>query len=225
MNRSQKEYDNVLSKDLMQYQFQNFMSPQAQAASYARAGFNPALAMGPGGSGAFATPQPSFAPGVPQQIQGIDFNQAPLNDALREKTNSEKGKLDQEKEGQMLDNMTKLQESLARIEEALSKAGLNVKQKDVLEAQKNEILVNLKTLDARNNAELNKTTSEAALNEARERYTIAQYDYQQVLNQFAPEQQRAIISEVYAHSGELRAAAADHNEQEPENRNFYGYGL
>lgn len=72
LGRSTKDYEQGLSKDLMQYQFQNFMSPAAQAASYARAGFNPALALGPGGSGAFATPSPSYSPTPIPLMSGID---------------------------------------------------------------------------------------------------------------------------------------------------------
>lgn len=70
--RSAKEYEQGLAKELMQYQYQNFMSPSAQAHSYAMAGMNPALAMGPGGSGAFATPSPSYSPTPIPMLSGID---------------------------------------------------------------------------------------------------------------------------------------------------------
>lgn len=111
LSRDAKDYENSLAKDLMQYQFQNFMSPQAQAMSYARAGFNPALAMGPGGSGAFASPSPSFSPSPISFVSGI----GEMANAVQAIANAKKAGA--ETEGQVLENKV-LEGSLKeRIEE------------------------------------------------------------------------------------------------------------
>lgn len=111
LSRDAKDYEQSLAKDLMQYQFQNFMSPQAQAMSYAKAGFNPALAMGPGGSGAFASPSPSFSPSPISFVSGIGEMAAAVQAIANAK------KAGAETEGQLLENKV-LEGSLKdRIEE------------------------------------------------------------------------------------------------------------
>lgn len=72
MNRENMSYQTAQAKELMRYQYDNFMSPYAQAKSYADAGISPAQAFGSGGSGQLATPSPSFPSSIPVQIAGVD---------------------------------------------------------------------------------------------------------------------------------------------------------
>lgn len=71
LSRDAKDYEQGLAKDLMQYQFQNFMSPYAQAMSYAKAGISPSQAFGAGGPGQLATPQPSYSPSPISFVSGV----------------------------------------------------------------------------------------------------------------------------------------------------------
>ena len=59
------------AKELMDYEWQKYKSPFAQVQALAKAGLNPAVALGQGGSGFSATPNPSMPSSTPPQIGGI----------------------------------------------------------------------------------------------------------------------------------------------------------
>ena len=59
------------SKDLMRYQWDNFMSPAAQVREMAKAGLNPAAMFGDG-KGAFASPSAAMPSSIPVQMGGVD---------------------------------------------------------------------------------------------------------------------------------------------------------
>ena len=59
------------SKDLMRYQWDNFMSPAAQVREMAKAGLNPAAMFGDG-KGAFASPSVAMPSSIPVQMGGVD---------------------------------------------------------------------------------------------------------------------------------------------------------
>lgn len=59
------------SKDLMRYQWDNFMSPAAQVREMAKAGLNPAAMFGDG-KGAFASPSVAMPSSIPVQLGGVD---------------------------------------------------------------------------------------------------------------------------------------------------------
>lgn len=59
------------SKDLMDYQWQNFMSPKAQVNAMAQAGLNPASLLGEG-KGSFASPSVAMPSSIPVQLGGVD---------------------------------------------------------------------------------------------------------------------------------------------------------
>ena len=58
---------NKAAKELMDYQWEKYQSPEAQVRSMAKAGLNPASL---GEKGGFASPSPSL-PGMPVQLDGI----------------------------------------------------------------------------------------------------------------------------------------------------------
>ena len=70
-NRSSIASQVEASKDLMKYQWDNFMSPRAQVNSMAAAGINPAVALGQGGTGFSASPSVGMPSSSPPQISGI----------------------------------------------------------------------------------------------------------------------------------------------------------
>ena len=59
------------SKDLMRYQWDNFMSPAAQVREMAKAGLNPAAMFGEG-KGSFASPSVAMPSSIPVQMGGVD---------------------------------------------------------------------------------------------------------------------------------------------------------
>lgn len=67
IGRSNMDAQVKRSKELMQYEWEHFKSPQAQVSALAAAGINPAVALGQGGSGFTATPTPSMPsnPNIP----------------------------------------------------------------------------------------------------------------------------------------------------------------
>lgn len=77
------------SKDLMDYQWKNFTSPQAQVRSVAAAGLNPAAVLSEG-KGSFASPSVSMPTVSPVQMDGVDT----LANYLVAKTQAEKNKVD-----------------------------------------------------------------------------------------------------------------------------------
>ena len=60
-----------MAKDLMNYQWEHFQSPKAQAQAMAAAGINPAVAFGQGGSGFTATPSPTMPSSSPPTFGGM----------------------------------------------------------------------------------------------------------------------------------------------------------
>ena len=61
------------SKELLDYQWKNFQSPEAQVRSMAAAGLNPAATLG--GHGSFAAPSASLPSTAPVQVDGVSVHQ------------------------------------------------------------------------------------------------------------------------------------------------------
>lgn len=70
VNRSNMRASADIAKDLMDYQWENFQSPRAQSQSMRKAGLNPAVAFGQGGSGKFTSPSVAL-PTMPPANLGL----------------------------------------------------------------------------------------------------------------------------------------------------------
>ena len=200
-----------INREQAEWQWKHFSSPEAQVRALSDVGMSPATVFGAGGSGQFAAPQTGDVSHAPIMSGGIDINNALNLEAQRQLAESQAKKNDAEAETSRLNNITVLQENLAKIDEMLSKKDVNDAQKELLLKQREEVIVNLETLGEKNVAEIGRTKSEQALNESRSRLVDAQIAFQQVLNEFAPAQQRAILEQYHAHSSELLAAAREHD--------------
>lgn len=146
------------AKDMMDYQWKNFQSPQAQVNALAAAGINPAVALGQGGTGAFASPSPSMPSSVPVAVDGVanmlsSLTQLKKVDKENElvdqeiyKTLAEKGLIDEQRHGQAIANTIAFQygdkEAAAKVANLGAQAALAASQKDNVEAEK--LLVDLK---------------------------------------------------------------------------------
>lgn len=71
LNRSSMADQIAASEELMDYEWNKFKSPKAQVQALFKAGINPAVALGQGGSGFSATPSPTMPTSVPPLIGGI----------------------------------------------------------------------------------------------------------------------------------------------------------
>lgn len=146
------------AKEMMDYQWDKFGSPKAQVNALAAAGINPAVALGQGGTGAFAQPLDSMPSSVPVQIDNV----APMLSSLTQlkkvdkdnelvdqqiyKTLSEKNLIDEQRHGQNIANIILREygdkEAAARIANLGGQTALYAAEKDFTKA--NESLIKLK---------------------------------------------------------------------------------
>lgn len=144
------------SKELLDYQWKNYQSPEAQVRSMAAAGLNPAATLG--GHGSFSAPAASLPTSAPVQVDGVSDVLSSLtqlkkvdkdNELVDQeiyKTLAEKGLIDEQRHGQVVAN-TILEaygdkEAAARIANLGGQTALYASQQDLNKA--NESLVNLK---------------------------------------------------------------------------------
>lgn len=148
------------SKELMNYQWENFGSPEAQVKSLAKAGLNPVAMFGQN-SGAVSSPSPAMPSSVPFQVDGIESignfiksladakksgAEMPLIDAEIEKALAEKNLTQVKTDAQKLANLIQVQygdkEKAANIANLYANAQLALSSKDLNEAEK--VLTELK---------------------------------------------------------------------------------
>lgn len=139
------------SKELMKYQWDNFLSPKAQVESMAAAGLNPAVTLG--GHGSFASPQ-SVMPSsnAPIQVDGVSDMLGSLTqlkkvdkdnelvDVEIYKTLAEKGLIDEQRHGMAIANTIAMEygdkEAAARIANLGAQSSLFASQEKLSEAEK-----------------------------------------------------------------------------------------
>ena len=158
MNQLGMSQQQANAKELMDYQWQKYGSPQAQVKALAAAGINPAVALGQGGTGAFAQPSVNMPTSAPVQIDNV----APMLSSLTQlkkvdkdnelvdqqiyKTLSEKNLIDEQRHGQVIANIITKEygdkEAAARIANLGGQTALYAAEKDFTKA--NEELVKLK---------------------------------------------------------------------------------
>lgn len=139
------------SKELMKYQWDNFLSPEAQVRSMASAGLNPAVTLG--GHGSFASPNAVMpSSNAPIQVDGVSdmlgsLTQLKKVDKENElvdqeiyKTLAEKGLIDEQRHGQVIANTIAMEygdkEAAARIANLGAQASLYASQEDLAKAEK-----------------------------------------------------------------------------------------
>lgn len=137
------------SKELLDYQWKNYQSPEAQVKAMTAAGLNPAAMFG--GQGSFAAPAASLPTTAPVQVDGVSDTlnsltqlkkvdkENQLVDQEIYKTLSEKGLIDEQRHGQVVAN-TILEaygdkEAAARIANLGGQTALYASQKDLNKAE------------------------------------------------------------------------------------------
>lgn len=146
------------AKDMMDYQWQKYGSPKAQVNALAAAGINPAVALGQGGTGAFAQPSVSMPSSAPVQVDGVATMLSSLtqlkkvdkdNELVDQeiyKTLAEKNLIDEQRHGEVIANTILREygdkEAAARIANLGGQTALFSAQKDFTKAD--ETLIQLK---------------------------------------------------------------------------------
>lgn len=138
------------SKELLDYQWKNYQSPEAQVKAMAAAGLNPAATLG--GHGSFAAPAASMPSTAPVQVEGVadmlsSLTQLKKVDKENElvdqeiyKTLAEKGLIDEQRHGLVIANIIAAEygdkEAAAKVANLGAQAALYASQKDQVEAEK-----------------------------------------------------------------------------------------
>lgn len=188
-----------------QQEMLEYNSPVNQVKRLRKAGINPAFALEQGALDAGNASSP--APPMPQfdinsLAQGVrDGMQLRIQKDL---TDSEVRKNDANSYAQEMANKFSLQKNLLDLYNMRASADKDSSQAKLLDQEIELRKKDLESYDRRIGASVGKQEAEA-------RFIDSQTAYQNVLNQFAPVQQKALINQINAHSAELRAAANEHN--------------
>lgn len=195
---------NITGKD-RQREMLEYNSPVNQVKRLRKAGINPAFAMEHGGLDAGNAPSP--APAIPQ----FDMNPlaAGVRDGLqlriqKDLTDSEVRQNNANSYAQEMANKFALQENLLKLYQMSANVNKESAEGKLLAKEIELRQKDLDSYDDRTNATIAKNQAEAA-------YLEAQANYQNIVNQFAPEQQKALIGQINAHTSELMAAAREHD--------------
>lgn len=188
-----------------QQEMLEYNSPVNQVKRLRKAGINPAFALeqgalDAGNASSPAPPMPQFD--VNSLAQGVrDGFQLRLQKDL---TDSEVRQNDANAYAQEMANKFSLQKNLLDLYRLRSAAEKDSKEASLLDEEIKLRQKDLESYDKRINASVGKQ-------EAESRYIDAQAKYQEIVNQFAPDQQKALLKQVNAKTSELIAAASEHN--------------
>lgn len=188
-----------------QQEMLEYNSPVNQVKRLRQAGINPAFALeqgalDAGNASSPAPPMPQFD--VNSLAQGVrDGFQLRIQKDL---TDSEVRQNDANAYAQEMANKFSLQKNLLDLYRLRSAADKDSKEASLLDEEIKLRQKDLESYDKRINASVGKQ-------EAESRYIDAQAKYQEIVNQFAPDQQKALFKQVNAKTSELLAAASEHN--------------
>lgn len=182
-----------------------YNSPVNQRKRLMAAGINPGLAMSngmmdSGNASQAAPPTPQFD--INSLAQGIRDSQA-LRLQERE-TNADVGLKEANAEAQRIRNKTQLIRDLTELMNMRAKLAESNKNTAFLDKQISFRQKEIDWFDRRNGAEVARSEAEAKSFEANA-------EYQRILNQFAPQQQEALLKQINSNSAALDAAAREHN--------------
>lgn len=116
LNRSNLAYKSEMEKGLMDYEWQNYKSPQAQVHALTQAGLNPAAFFG-GGAGSVATPSHSAVSDSPLMVDGVDVPRLLLTESEILKNTADAKKAGSEAEGRDIENRLATDTYKDRVEE------------------------------------------------------------------------------------------------------------
>ena len=188
-----------------QRKMMEYNSPVNQVRRLRQAGLNPALAMTNGmmDSGNVSSPAPPMPQFDTNQLaEGVRAsNQLQLQERA---TNAQVANTEANTEAQRIRNKTQLMRDLAELMNTRAKMAESNKNTAFIDKQ---IEFRQKEIDWFDR----KTGAEVARSEAEAKSIDANAEYQRILNQFAPQQQTALLKQINANSAALAAAAREHD--------------
>lgn len=188
-----------------QRQMMEYNSPVNQVRRLRQAGLNPALAMTNGmmDSGNVSSPAPPMPQFDTNQLaEGVRAsNQLQLQERA---TNAQVAYTEANTEAQRIRNKTQLMRDLAELMNMRAKMAESNKNTAFLDKQIEFRQKEIDWFDRKTGAEVAKYDAEAHSVEANARY-------QDIMNQFAPQQQAALLKQINANAAALNAAAREHN--------------
>lgn len=207
--REQNEYDYKKWREYV-----DEINPVNQVKKLRDAGINPALAMS---QGAIDSGNPSS--GVPQShVASADFS--PIAQGFRDSVelyqnqilrDSQKENLDAQTDNQRLRNRTQLQRDLMDMLKMYSEVDKNSNEAKLLWSQIQYTDKQIQAFDAQNSADLDLKHSQANEHNAHADYLKAQKEYQNIINGFAPKQQKLLLRNLNAQHDAIVAAANKDN--------------
>lgn len=195
---------------------QEYNSPENQLKRLRAAGFNPAFAMQNGSisSGNATSPAESYdrpnydfspvAHGVSQSLEL--YNSFKRND-------SEIRLIDSQAESQSIRNKTQLLRDWTEISKLANDSSLSASQREYFSKQSKLLEKQINAFDAKNAAEVDYLQNQSKTEEKRQHQIELQIEYQRIVNQFAPSQQKKLLQQIDANIDSLLSAAYANNEK------------
>lgn len=207
--KNQREYDRRMWFEQAEYN-----SPNNQKQRLIDAGINPALALVNGSldsgvmsnsSGGQSAPQMDFSPIAHSVRDSVDlYQQRRLQDA-------QIGKLNEESTNQSIRNRYENQRQIIELDKMLADKRLSDSQREYYLTERNRLVEENKWIDKRNSSQIHKTMMDAFAAQQEGRYKRVMTAYQSIVNQFAPDQQKQVLSNLQAKYNEIMSAALNNN--------------
>lgn len=203
-------------QEMMWEKNNEYNTPQNQMRRLRQAGINPHFAISGGqlGTGTSSSPANTYQPaqydfspigeGVARSVELSQQRQ--LNDAEIDYKN-------QQAQNWSIKNITQLWHDYTEIQNMIKQGKLSDQELEVAKGQAMTIWTNLQSLARSNEVNIEKAVSEKRLNDVRARVEEAHAVYQELLNSFAPEQQR-IITENLRKEGSKIDSEVNRNNKE-----------
>lgn len=206
--KSQREYDRRMWLEQAEYN-----SPKNQVQRLRDAGVNPALALTngsldsgvmSGSAGGQSAPQFDFSPIAQGVRDSVDlYQQRRLNDAQIDKLN-------EESTNQSIRNRFENNRQIIELTKLLNDSRLSDSMRDYYHQEIDRLQKENFWIDKRNSSNIAKTDADAAKAKAETAYTNLMSSYQQIVNQYAPDQQRQLLSNLFYEGRNILAQAAEH---------------
>lgn len=196
-------------------EYLEYSDPKAQVKRLRNAGINPALAMS---NGAIDSGNPS-SPAAETKFPTYDFS--PIAQGARDSVdlynsrrmqNAQIENMNAQTQNQQIRNNYEDRRQLVELMKIRNDANLSESQKQLVDNEIEMLGKKIQAFDAQNSADLHLKAMQAKEHEAHADYLNAQKEYQNILNQYAPEQQRKISRNLDASYRQILAAAYEHNE-------------
>lgn len=199
------------------HEYLDYQDPKNQVKRLRAAGMNPSLAMSQGAidSGNPSSPPPDTR--VPQ----YNYDFSPIAQGIRDSVelynnyrmqNAQIDNINAQTQNQKIRNNYEDRRQLAELFKIRNEGNLTDKQKELVDSEIEMLGKRLQAFDAQNAADLHLKESQAAEHQSHANLLRAQEKYQNIVNQFAPDQQKKLLRNLDAEYKNILASAYEHNE-------------